>query len=203
MISRIPILIDRFLKFQQKVNNIWRVHLGRKARRVKRLRLSRIYRTSQSTRRITILRISSKLMKTCFPKYRAICKILFSDPFIYKLLSTLYLIQRLRLFSLTITELEFRSGVFIIRNNLSNKMSLLSNLIEFGNIQSTTLELCQSPKTMQTPYCPPIMSAQKQTTSESDRQRPASKSLTKMSFFTSVQKIDPKERIIHRLIYKL
>ena len=82
-------------------------------------------------------------------------------------------------------------------------MSLLSNLIQFGNIQSTTLELCQSPKTMQTPYSPPIMSAQKLAVSESDRQRPASKSLTKMSFFTSVQKIDPKERIIHRLIYKL
>ncbi len=45
-------------------------------------------------------------------------------------------------------------------------MSLLSNLIEFGNIQSTTLELCHSPKITPVPYSPPIMSAQKQTASE-------------------------------------
>jgi hypothetical protein len=80
-------------------------------------------------------------------------------------------------------------------------MIILSNLIQFGNLQSTTLELCQSPKNM--PYYPPISSAQKLAVPESDRLRPASKSLSKMSFFTSVQKIDPKERIVHRLFYKL
>ena len=82
-------------------------------------------------------------------------------------------------------------------------MSLLSNLVLFGNGESTSLDLCQSPKAFQPPYFPPLMSAQKQPIPESDRPRPASKSLSKMTFFSPVQKIDPKERLIHRLFYKL
>ena len=84
-------------------------------------------------------------------------------------------------------------------------MSILSNLLEFSTLQSTSLTLCPSPEN---PSFPSLELSQKTASKESDtslgeKKRPASKSLSKLSFFSSIPKIDPKERILHRLVYKL
>ena len=49
------------------------------------------------------------------------------------------------------------------------------------------------------------MSAQKQTPADHIEQRPASKSLSKISIFANnpTAKVDPRERLLHRLVYKL
>jgi len=82
-------------------------------------------------------------------------------------------------------------------------MSLLSNLLEFSNMQSSSLLFCESPKDLPISQCPSqtekvipkdlkyLMSARK-TEEPTPEKRGTSKSLTKMNLFSLAAKVDPK-----------
>lgn len=82
-------------------------------------------------------------------------------------------------------------------------MSLLNNLLEFSNMQSTSLFFCESPKDSvpRPKELKQLLSARKEDEVTPEK-RMASKSLTKMNLFSGA-KVDPKERLLHRMVHKL
>ena len=83
-------------------------------------------------------------------------------------------------------------------------MNILSNLVEnCGDYESSSLLLCLSPKSQTASEKPKERLSScvaKKTSTYLER---SSKSLTKMNLFSNLAKIDPKERLLHRLTYKL
>ena len=81
-------------------------------------------------------------------------------------------------------------------------MSLLNNLIEFSTYQPTSLLFCTSPKESNdqkfTKEFRGLISA------VTPQRKPSSKSLSKLQLISaSAAKIDPRERLLHRMVHKI
>lgn len=86
-------------------------------------------------------------------------------------------------------------------------MNLLSNLLEFSHNQPSSLMFCESPKELNldknTKQLRNMMSARKDVASTPER-RTSSKSLSKIDLLSfSNTKIDPRQRLLHRMVHKL
>jgi hypothetical protein len=82
-------------------------------------------------------------------------------------------------------------------------MSILSNLVlNCGSLEASSLFLCQSPKEQNN-----LESAKDRLSCDPrlpvpDRDR-TSRSLSKLDVLAKLGKVDPKQRILHRIVYKM